>query len=157
MQVRAAAGRDVEACVDLVEARRRRYAEFEPRFWKKSASSAALSRKWFAHLITQTDVVAFVAEEDGRVIGFIIGTNFPPPPVIDLQGGKNAVIDDFAVVSDDRWSDVGPMLFDACKDRLKELGYTQIVVIGADKDNAKTAFLKTTQLSLASTWWTAGL
>ena len=155
MRVRKALEDDVAACVDLVEARREQYERYEPRFWKKAAGSARMSRMWFAHLFAQTDNVALVAEEAGRIVGFIVATNYPAPPVFD-PGGRNALIDDFLVIADDRWADVGAALFAACREALKELGFAQLVVVGAAKDAAKTAFLKATDLSLASTWWTAG-
>ena len=156
MQVRSATDEDVAACVSLIEARRLKYAGFEPRFWKKAANSAEMSARWFAHLFKQSDVVALVAVQSGLVVGFIIGTNFPPPPVVELDG-KNAVIDDFAVQSDELWPDVGQALLIACKERLKTLGYVQVVVVGADKDAAKMSLLRSQDLSLASTWWTAAL
>jgi predicted N-acetyltransferase YhbS len=156
MQVRTATAEDVAACVELIEARRLTYEQFQPRFWKKAANSADMSRLWFAHLFAKADTVALVAVEGAAIVGFIIGANFPPPPVVELAG-KNALIDDFAVASESRWADVGPALLTACKARLKALGYVQIVVVGARQDAPKTAFLDAADLSLASTWWTAGI
>ena len=156
MQVRDATHEDVADCVKLIEARRRRYAEFEPRFWRKAENSAEMSTMWFAHLFASPDNVALVAVEGDAVVGFIIATNFPAPPVVDL-GGKNALVDDFAVEADERWADVGPTLLAACKERLRERGYVQIVVVGAAKDEAKMTFLGMAELSLASTWWTGSV
>ncbi|TPG20345.1 GNAT family N-acetyltransferase [Sphingomonas koreensis] len=156
MQIRKANESDVAGCVAIIEARRLRYAEYEPRFWKKAANSGEMSKLWFAHLFARPENVVLVAVEGPTLLGFVIAVNYPAPPIVDLPG-KNALIDDFAVISDERWMDVGTPLLAACKEALKTLGYIQIVVIGAPKDVAKTAFLEQADLSLASTWWTAGL
>ena len=155
MMIRKAGAADVGAAVALIEERRRRYEAYQPRFWKKAENSAALSGAWFAHLFADEKVVALVAEDDGRVVGFLIATNFPAPPVYD-PGGPNALIDDFAVEAG-RWATVGAELLTHARAELRARGFTQIVVVGARQDEEKTAFLETAELSLASTWWTGGI
>ncbi len=67
------------------------------------------------------------------------------------------MVDDFCVVAPDRWSDVGAELVDAARIELRSRGFAQLIVVGAHKDHAKTKFLDSTDLSLASTWWTAAI
>ena len=152
MHVRPAVLTDVPACVGLIEAKRRQYAVWEPRFWRKSGFSSPLTAAWFARLFSQRDAVALVADDPSGVIGFIIGMKYPAPPVYD-PGGANALIDDFAV-KDDRWQDIGSALLMACRAELRKRGYAQIVVVAAEKDASKNAFLRRAKLSLASVWWT---
>ena len=154
MIIRQAISRDVTECVGLVENRREIYQQYEPRFWKKAPNSARSSADWFGRLFLDSHNVSLVAEEGEKVVGFLIAREFPTPPVYD-PGGPTALIDDFCVATPDRWSDVGARLVDAARLELRSRGFAQIIVVGAPKNDAKTKFLKGTDLSLASTWWTA--
>lgn len=151
--IRIAEADDVEACVQLAEARRALYETFEPRFWRRAENAAEMSRLWFAHLFAKEDVLALVAELDGEVRGFLIAQPTPSPPVYD-PGGRTALIDDF-VVEQGRWMTLGAQLLSEARQRLRAAGFAQIVVVGARQDGDKTGLLEATDLSLASTWWTA--
>lgn len=151
--VRIADADDVEACVQLAEARRALYETFEPRFWRRAANSAEMSRLWFAHLFGKDDVLALVADRGGEISGFLIAQPTPSPPVYD-PGGRTVLIDDF-VVEPGLWMDVGAQLLNEARQRLRSAGFAQIVVVGAHQDQDKTRLLEATDLSLASTWWTA--
>lgn len=153
--IRTAEAADVDACVRLAEARRALYETFEPRFWRRAENAAEMSRLWFAHLFAKDDILALVAEAEGQVLGFLIAQPTPSPPVYD-PGGRTALIDDF-VVEPGFWLEVGQALLAQARQRLKAAGFVQIVVVGACRDEDKTRLLETTDLSLASTWWTAGL
>jgi predicted N-acetyltransferase YhbS len=155
MIVRRATPDDVEACVSLIEDRRRQYETYQPRFWKKATASAEASSAWYEHLFAQQDAIALVADDHGSVIGFLIAVSFPAPPVYD-PGGANALIDDFAVANE-LWNTIGHALLEHAKRELRERGFAQIVVVGARQDVPKTNFLTKQDLSLASTWWTSGL
>lgn len=154
MIIREAGTRDVIACVALVETRRQIYEQYEPRFWKKATNSGASTNDWFCQLLDDASTVGLVAEEGGTIVGFLIAREFPTPPAYE-PGGPTALIDDFCVVAADRWIDVGAQLVKTVRTELRRRGFAQIIVVGADKDLAKKEFLESTDLSLASTWWTA--
>ena len=156
MKIRKATYADATQCVALVENRRAEYENYQPRFWKKSATSAASTLPWFEKLFSDERSVALVAIEDSLIVGFLIAREFPTPPVYD-PGGSTALIDDFCVAVKDRWQDVGAALLQKAKAELNRLGFAQVVVVGARQDAAKTAFLSQADLSLASTWWTASV
>jgi len=156
MNIRPATRDDVPACVAIIEARRDLYQTFEPRFWNKSPNSGALTQGWFSHLFGDAKVLSLVADDGGELAGFLIAANVPAPPVFD-PGGPTALIDDFYVKSDGLWVTAGAALLDAARAALKAGGYAQIVVVGVQRDDAKNALLRRTDLSLASNWWTAGL
>lgn len=156
MQIRRPTNSDVPSCVALVEVRREEYENYEPRFWKKAVTSAASTLPWFEKLFADERTIAFVADEDGLVVGFMIAREFPTPPVYD-PGGASALIDDFCVASANRWHDVGALLLQEAKSELNRRGFAQLVVVGARQDIAKTAFLGQSDLSLASTWWTTAV
>lgn len=151
--IRIAEADDVEACVQLAEARRAIYETFQPRFWRRAENAAEMSRLWFAHLFAKEEVLALVAELDGEVRGFLIAQPTPSPPVYD-PGGRTALIDDF-VVAPDQWMTVGAPLLNEARLRLRAADFAQIVVVSARQDEDKTRLLESTDLSLASTWWTA--
>lgn len=156
MKIRRATNADVAQCVALAETRREEYENYEPRFWKKSATSAASTLPWFEKLFSDERSVALVAIEDSLIVGFLIAREFPTPPVYD-PGGSTALIDDFCVAAKARWLDVGAALLQEAKSELYRRGFSQVVVVGARQDAAKTAFLNQADLSLASTWWTASV
>ena len=151
--IRIAEADDVEACVQLAEARRAIYETFQPRFWRRAENAAEMSRLWFAHLFAKEEVLALVAELDGEVRGFLIAQPTPSPPVYD-PGGRTALIDDF-VVAPDQGVTVGAPLLNEARLRLRAADFAQIVVVSARQDEDKTRLLESTDLSLASTWWTA--
>jgi len=155
MQVRSATTEDVPACIAIIQPYRARLAGYEPFFWNPAANAAAMSTMWFAHLFTTADV-AIVAEEDGAVVGFLIATHVPSPPIFDIPG-KTALIDDFMIADQARWDEIGGALLAEARRVLAEKGYAQIVVVNAAKDPDKTAFLEKADLSLASQWWTAAV
>lgn len=144
---------DLEVMAEIAEARRVRYELFEPLFWKKAATSHEMGKAFFAYLISQADTLCLLAEMDGEPAGFLIATAARVPPVFDP--GPTAMIDDFCVAKPEFWPDVGPALLDAARAKLRERGFTQIVVVCGFKDEEKTAFLEGQNLSLTSTWWTA--
>ena len=154
MIVRRARAEDVPACVRLVELRRRRYETFEPRFWKKAAGSEKSTIDWFTQLFDDDKSVSVVASNEANILGFLIARDIPVPPVYE-PGGPTALIDDFCV-AEGKWGDVGTQILRFARRELRARGFVQIVVVGATRDDEKTAFLKSTDLSLASTWWTAG-
>ncbi len=153
MKLRKANTSDVLDCVDLVEVRRLRYEEFEPQFWRRAADSRIITVEWFSNLFSDVDVLSLVATEKSSIVGFLIARNAPVPPVYN-PGGPTALIDDFCV-AEGRWMDVGKNLLIRAKEELRTCGWAQIVVVGAHKDIEKTSFLESTELSLASTWWTS--
>jgi GNAT superfamily N-acetyltransferase len=154
--VRVSGQQDVAACVALIEERRQRYQSYEPRFWKKASNSGELSADWYARLIADEKTnVALLAELGDSVVGFLIASPIAAPPVYD-SGGPTAMIDDFAVLSD-QWEEVGAVLLERARDLLRDRGFVQIVVLGAYQDIPKSAFLSGTGLSLASMWWTGAL
>ena len=153
MELRKTNSSDVVDCVDLVEARRLRYEEYEPQFWRRADDSRSTSVEWFSNLFSDVDVLSLVATEESAVVGFLIARDAPAPPVYN-PGGPTALVDDFCV-AEGRWMDVGKNLLIRAKEELHSSGCTQIVVVGAHKDTEKTSFLETTTLSLASTWWTS--
>lgn len=154
MDIRNASAGDLAACVDMIEARRRQYEVYEPRFWKKAADSAASTHPWFLRAFEDDGTVSLVAAEGEVVVGFLIAGAIATPPVYD-PGGPTALIDDFCVASAALWPTVGRALLVAGREALRGRGYAQIVVVCGDRDEAKKRLLADTDLSLASTWWTA--
>ncbi|MDO9473315.1 MAG: GNAT family N-acetyltransferase [Caulobacter sp.] len=156
MAIRSADPGDVEACVGMIEARRRLYETFEPRFWRKTDHSAAMSTAFFGHLATDAGALFLVSDSDGQIDGFLIAMPVQNPPVY-APGGPTAQIDDFCVADPSRFSTVGAALLDEARKRLKARGFTQLVVVCAARDEARTAFLESQRLSLTTTWWTTSL
>ena len=65
------------------------------------------------------------------------------------------MIDDFTVAAPAEWPIVGAALLDVLRHHGRIAGWRQIIAVCASDDTAKTAFLHSTDLTIASTWWTA--
>jgi ribosomal protein S18 acetylase RimI-like enzyme len=152
INVRKASNHDLDAVVSMIETRRLAYQQLQPVFWKKAQNSASVSRLFFERLLSRPETIFLVAEEAGETNGFLIAQPISTPPVYDVAA--TAVIDDYCVVGPHLWSSVGPALLDEASKQLRERGISQIVVVCGAGDAEKAAFLVTTKLSLASTWWT---
>ena len=156
MDVRKAATTDIQAAVELAEATRRQLQKYQPTFWRKAAHSAPATEKFFTRLLIESDTVFLVAIESGQLQGFLIARKFPAPAVFD-PGGETYLIDDFCVLEPRLWLSIGEALLSHASTLIHEHGGTQIVVVCADRDLAKTEMLRRSDLTIASNWWTKPL
>jgi GNAT superfamily N-acetyltransferase len=156
LDVRKAETADIKAAVELVERSRRQLQKYQPTFWRKAANSATATDAFFTKLLTASDTFFLVAVEGSRLEGFLIARKFPNPPVFD-PGGDTWMIDDFCVAEPHLWLGVGEALLSHVSTLIHEHGGVQIVVVGADRDLAKTEMLRRSDLSIASNWWTKPL
>ncbi|GHA12702.1 N-acetyltransferase [Devosia pacifica] len=153
VEVRNCEVADLAAVIDILQARRAEHERYEPVFWKISEDAAASSKAFLATVLEDEESLCLVAMESGILVGFLFARPMPTPPVYDA--GPTAVIDDFYMLSPDRWITAGVALIENAKQRLSEKGIKQIVAVSAYKDNAKMVFLRQQGLSLASAWFTS--
>ena len=152
MKIRAAESRDVNSMVPLSRTKRQRYSRYSPVFWKPAQDAEEQQKGFFEYLLGQADTQILVAEESGQIVGFIIGQIRNPPPVYD-PGGKACVIDDFAVASDERWSDVGENLKSELEKVCRSLGVKLTVTVCGEKDIPKRGFIWSRGEEIASEWY----
>jgi GNAT superfamily N-acetyltransferase len=156
VKIRPCAEGDLATVVRVLEERRVFLETLEPDFWRrKPGGSAASTLSYFQSLISRGEGVYLVAETDGEPTGFLFANAVPTPPVYDA--GPTAGVDDFYVSRDDLWPTVGMALLEAATTALKARGYAQIIVVSAQGDAAKMAFLGNRRLSLASAWFVGAL
>lgn len=149
--VRCAVVADVEEMAAMADARRNRYARYQPVFWRPASNAAEVQRPYLAKLVGDQDVMTLVSEESGTLTGFLIATIRPSPPVYD-PGSLTCSIDDFDVIPG-RWATTGVRLLRSAIERARERGAIQTVVVTAHLDEAKRAALRTCGLAIASEWW----
>lgn len=154
--VRPAAEADVPAMVAILETKRLEYQGYEPVFWNKAANSAEIQTGFFTYLLGQEKSWMIVAERAGEVLGFLIATLTPAPPIVD-PGGPTVTIDDFHIAGQDLWGDVGGRLLDRAMDYGREQGWRQIIVVCPHRERPKATFLAEKDLSLTTEWWTKTL
>ncbi len=143
----------VAAMVTLSERKRTAYAAYQPQFWRKAPDSASVQTPYFHELLARDAVVALVALEDERVVGFVIAAIVPAPAVYD-PGGLTCMIDDFCVAAPDQWATVGRSLLTTVTQAAKARGATQTVVVCGHLDAPKRAALAAAGLTIASEWYT---
>jgi len=153
VKVRPASLGDVEAVVELAAARRAHYETYQPVFWRPAADAAARQRPHLAGLVEDPEVITLVAVADhDEVMGYVIATVAPAPPVYD-PGGLTCMVDDFTVADPRDWDTVGVALLRAVSHAAAGRGAAQVVVVTAHLDEAKRAALAGSGLSVASEWW----
>jgi hypothetical protein len=156
MIIRAAAAADLDAIVDMTEARRVQYEQYQPTFWGKAPDSADQARAFLDGLVAEAGCIFLVAESDDGLLGFIVARPVPAPPVY-APGGKTFLIDDFCVDSPGLWSSAGIALLERVTECARDAGAAQIVVVCANRDTSKADILRRANLSIASNWWTVPL
>jgi hypothetical protein len=151
-QIRAAAQADVAAMTGLAASRREQYARYQPVFWRPAAGARDGHRTYLAGLVTDSQVITLVSEEDSQVTGFLIATLAPAPRVYD-PGGLTCQIDDFTVAHPEKWTTTGPALLRAGLAEAARRGAVQAVVVTAHLDHPKRQALRSCGLEIASEWW----
>ena len=149
--MRKARWADVPSMVTIIERRRAVYETCQPVFWKRAANASAKTKLFYRWLLLRRSAIMLVADRGSEVVGFLIATRARVPPVYD-PGGPSMLIDDFAVAEADDWPIVGRALLDGFQSRGRALGCRQVVVVCGAEDAAKTEFLRSTGLRMASTW-----
>jgi ribosomal protein S18 acetylase RimI-like enzyme len=152
--IRAATKADVNWMVELSHQKRLAYSKAQPNFWKMAKNSDEIQKKYFEKELKNDDVIALVYEEKQ---GFIIGKLVTPPEVYDA--GLTLMIDDFCVKSEDLWMTIGKKLLDECEKKAKNIGakkkkVQQILIVCGDHDMQKFSLLETTNMKVASRWYT---
>lgn len=154
--VRMASAGDVQAMTALLAAKRQMLENFEPVMWRPSDIAAQITPQFFTHQVAQPQVIARVAEDGGRFLGFVMGVLQDPPPVY-APGGKTALIDDFAVVEGAEGDAAASALLDAVISEARARGAVQMIVVAAARDARATRWLEEKKLRVASQWWTRTL
>jgi GNAT superfamily N-acetyltransferase len=150
--IRAARVEDLEGILNLADAARRRYATYQPVFWRPAADARARQEPYLAALLRDPDVLAYVGLIDGAVVGFAIARLLSAPPVYD-PGGLTCLFDDFTVADPELWSGLGVALLHAVHDTARLRGAVQLVVVTATRDTSKRAALAAAGLVSTSEWW----
>jgi hypothetical protein len=156
MEIRKSTASDLETVVVLVERHRRQYQKYQPTFWRKAVNSAETTQSFFTKLLSEPETFFLVATEGSQLQGFLIARKFATPPVFE-PGGETYLVDDFCVLEPHHWLTVGEALLSHASTLIHEAGAAQIVVVGADRDLAKTEMLRRSDLTIASNWWTKPL
>ncbi len=154
--IRAATADELEAVLKLAAGRRVQYQTYQPEFWRPSADAVVRQRPYLAELINDEAVITLVAIKDQALVGFVIATLAPAPPVYD-PAGLTCMVDDFAVANSNDWPTVGVDMLRAVRHAASGRGAAQIVVVTAQLDKAKRTALAASGLSVASEWWVGRL
>lgn len=150
--LRKATPEDVVAMVDLSERKRLEYQQFQPVFWRKAEDSRQKQIPFFEHLLHDEQTIAYVYEQAGALIGFIIARLQPAPPVYN-PGGLTCMVDDFVVAEPDNWDTIGVSLLDEVNRVARERGAVQTVVVCGHLDMPKRGMLNQDGYSIASEWY----
>ncbi len=124
--------------------------------WRPSEAAAQLTPAFFAHQLGQPNVIARVANDGGRMLGFAMGAIQDAPPVFAPRG-KTVFVDDFAVVDGPEADAAASGLLDAVISEARSRGAVQIIAVAAARDARAVRWLEAKKLHVASQWWTRTL
>jgi GNAT superfamily N-acetyltransferase len=136
----------------LAAMRREQYSRYQPVYWRPAADARDKQRPYFAKLVAHDQVICLVSEEAGQVTGFLIAMLTSAPGVYD-PGGPTGQIDDFVVLTPERWSTTGVQLLRAALAEVASRGAIQAVVVAGHLDEPKRETLRACGLEIASEWW----
>lgn len=136
VRTRIADADDVDAIARLTAVARRRLAEWSPRWWRPSAAADQLHPLWLQHLIGNDGPIVRVAAEGDEIIGC----------VASMPQTSQWVIDDLAIVNDERWDDAGVALVNAIAER-------PALHCAAAADRSRLAALDQAGLEHVSSYW----
>jgi hypothetical protein len=80
MHIRRAIKTDIPHMVAIAEAKRVEYEGYSPVFWRKAPDSSPKQEQYLRSLLASPDIMAFVAQLEDSVTGFVIGALTTPPP-----------------------------------------------------------------------------
>lgn len=84
--IRTAQETDLERVLDLAEAKRRQYAEYQPRFHRPAMNAREVHRPYLRAQIEDEKTITLVDDENGMISGFLSAKTGPAPPVYDPGG-----------------------------------------------------------------------
>jgi GNAT superfamily N-acetyltransferase len=151
MHIRRTIEADIPNMVALAETKRVEYEGYSPVFWRKAPDSSPKQERYLQSFLTGPDVIALVAQVGDRLAGFAIGALTTAPPVYN-PGGPVCIVDDFAVAPPEEWHVVGGALLAAMAREAQARGAVLMVVVCAQRDQAKRALLREAGCSVASEW-----
>jgi GNAT superfamily N-acetyltransferase len=154
--IRRAVDADIPGMVAITEAKRIEYQGYSPVFWRKAPDASSRQEHYFQALLRDPNIIALIAEVKETLVGFVIGALTTAPPVYN-PGGPVCLIDDFAVEAPTHWPVIGAALFEAMQREAKGRGAVLIVVVCAQRDEAKRTLLRAVGLSVASEWHVGSL
>jgi hypothetical protein len=152
MHIRHAVAADIPRMVALAEPKRVEYEGYSPVFWRKAPDSSPKQERYLQSLLTDTDVISLVAQTGDSLTGFIIGALTTAPPVYN-PGGPICIIDDFVVATSEDWHAVGGALLAAMAREAQARGAVLMVVVCAQRDQAKRTLLQEAACVVASEWY----
>jgi len=152
MNVRKAQEEDLDAVVLLASRKRDQYKHFSPVFWNPSKHAEAVQKEFFSKIIKERERFLLVAEEQGKIAGFLFAEIRVPPPVYD-PGGKACLVDDFVISGNETWERCGQVLFRKLEAICLEEGVSVLVSVCGRLDEAKKTFLGSTGSSVVSEWF----
>jgi hypothetical protein len=150
--IRPAIQSDVRVIAGLCEAKRKLYAEWQPRFHKPAEGAKELHMKFLQETLHHEDSIVLVADDRGTVMGAVYGRLIQAPPVYN-PGGKVLLVDDFVLADPNSWLTTGKTLLAAIWERGQAQGAALLNVVCGPHDEPKRALLKEFNLSVASEWW----
>jgi len=90
------------------------------------SDSAVIVGKMYREWLSSPDSVAFLAEEDGRLVGYVVG--FYDQPHFIWSTGRLGHIDSFNVLPELRGRGVGRLLMEAAYAEMRQAGATTVAL-----------------------------
>jgi ribosomal protein S18 acetylase RimI-like enzyme len=137
VQVRRVAAHDLEAVLDLWEEMMNYHARLDRRF-QPTVDAREAFRETLQQWAADESKRVLVAEQQGNVVGYIIGHLAENPPIFELR--HYAHVSDICVMPDCRRRGVGRKLFSALRNWLRGQGLSVVQLSVAGRNTVSQAF-----------------
>jgi GNAT superfamily N-acetyltransferase len=112
-------------------------AKYDPDIIRDWAFTEA-GKKYYQELVNDLDSICFVAEEKGKLIGYLAAA---PKPIL-FRKSRYLEVDNMGVLPRYRSQGVGKLLIESCKQWAKENSYQRLFVTSYSKNKKAITFYK---------------
>lgn len=151
--VRPARADDAGAIADFADARRRIYQAYSPVFWRPAADARMHHTPFLADCLADGHHTAFAAESRGVVVGAAIADHRVRVPPFAQDRDASWLVDDFYVAAADWWWTAGGALLESVAHAARSSRQDRLIVVSAERDDAKNAMLRDRGFQPGAQWW----
>jgi len=137
-EIRQATANDVPAVVRLWQEMMDVHAALDPLRFRPANDGADYWAEAFVGWLEDEKCYALVADDGGRLVGYIVGWLHQPPPV--FQPDVYGFVSDICVAADCRQTGIGRRLFEALKAWFREHGASHVELRVARTNPISQAF-----------------
>jgi len=138
MRIRHPTHKDIDALTSLYEEKNRQYQKMKAALWCTDGDVLETKGEYFSKLIDHYQYIAYIAEDQQGLWGYVLGQLVQSPP-FDHELGYTCLVVDFCLYDDHHWQTVGTRLLHKLVEVVRPEGAQHILLLCAQQNTAKMA------------------